>query len=302
MNRIHGLAIILFFFFLTHVVSAHDDSFYTPDGLGDTFYVDSSDLSLQQILNTVPEGSTVYLSAGVYSEQLLITKPLKIIGEDAEQTILRVCSPKNSFAVHITASGVTLEHITIINTGPGIYTTGVKVTASSTHITSCHFQDTPIGIALWSSDNTIDSCAFSNCDDEGIVLLGTTLNSCENNIINNCVFSNNCDGIELQNAVETAIKDCTFQDNSHAGIDAIGMKNSQILVSTCIFSDNQAFDLYDASQTAVQLDSCSFGKQEPSGSTERIRAFQEIIQEIRNQQAFRPLFYRVYSILERFNA
>ena len=190
--------------------------------------------------------------------------------------------------------------ITIINTGPGIYGSALKITAPYTTISNCIFQDTPIGIAVWSSSNTIENSRFYHCDDEGIVFLGTSLSSCEKNTIISCIFEQNCDGIELQNTNNIIISDCSFQDNTHAGIDAIGVQNSDITVSDCVFSKNQAFDVYDATQQAISIkQSASHAQLQITEQAGNVLALQEIIQKIQAYQGIRPWFYRISSLIEQ---
>jgi parallel beta-helix repeat protein len=104
-------------------------------------------------------------------------------------------------------------------------------------------HDTPIGIALWSSQNTITRCTFSGCDDEGIVLLGTETNPCSNNTITSCLFHSQLRRHRTATRTHNLITNCTFIQNTHAGIDAIQAGNTTTS-STLHFIDNAAFGLY----------------------------------------------------------
>jgi parallel beta-helix repeat protein len=216
---------------------------------------DTQTITLQEQINAAAPYTTLCLPSGTYQEILTINKPLHLQGN---HTILQPASQTNGYAIHILAENVHLNNLEIINQAPGLYTTAVKISAPHTTIQHCFLHDTPIGIALWSSSNTITNCTFQHCQDEGIVLLGTENEPCTNNTITHCTFSQNCDGIELQHAPHNTISYCSFTQNTHAGIDAIEAANNHNIISTCTFSDNNAFGIYLAKGTQNLITHCSF--------------------------------------------
>lgn len=218
----------------------------------------SEETNLQdQITQTAP-GAILLLPTGTYTERLIINKSLHLKGHGTTQTILHATSPTNGYAIHITAPFVTISDMTIINTGPGLYSTGIKISAPHTTIQNCSFLNTPIGIALWTSFNTITGCTFTACDDEGIALLGTATTPCSNNTIASCTFTQNCDGIELQYAPHNRITTCTFTHNTHAGIDAITAHNNHTIITHCTFTDNAAFGIYLSKSSQTLITHCQF--------------------------------------------
>ncbi len=215
-------------------------------------------ITIQALIDSAEPGTTIQLPSGTFQEILTITKPLSIRGNTTRQTVINPTSSPNGYAIHITAEGVTLGNLEIINQATGLYTTGMKISANHTTIEHCTFHDTPIGIALWSSQNTISDCVFYNCSDEGIVLLGAQNNPCTDNTITSSRFTNNCDGIELQYATFNHITTCHFTSNTHAGIDAIESDNNHNTFVNCTFTDNTAFGLYLAHSTQNLITHCSF--------------------------------------------
>lgn len=220
--------------------------------------ISTATTTIQDAINHAQPNSTIQLLAGTYTEILTINKPLHLKGEGTSHTLLSPTSANNGYAIRISAEGVILSDLDIINLGAGLYTTGVKISASNTTIQNCTFHNTPIGIAIWSSQNIISGCEFRGCDDEGIVLLGTSTTACTNNTITSCNFYENCDGIELQYASDNLITSCTFAQNTHAGIDAIESNNNNNIISICKFTDNQAFGLYLAGSSHNLITQCSF--------------------------------------------
>jgi parallel beta-helix repeat protein len=226
-----------------------------PENIGE---ISTTPSSIQEMINNARPNTTIQLPAGTITEVLTITKPLHLKGQGTTQTYLTPTSPPNGYAIHILAQGVLLSDLTITNQGPGLYTTCLKISASNTTVQNCIFNDTPIGIAVWSSQNTISDCEFNGCDDEGIVLLGTATTTSTNNTITTCIFSENCDGIELQYATHNKITSCTFTKNTHAGIDAIESNNNDNIISHCTFTDNKAFGLYLTRSSQTLITHCSF--------------------------------------------
>jgi parallel beta-helix repeat protein len=217
---------------------------------------DSNYRSIQKAIDDAQSGSTIYVKSGTYSEILVINKKINLIGEDRNTTYINPESKKNGYAAKITANGVRLNGFSINNKGPGLYTMGIKISASQTEIEDCNIFNTPVGIAIWSSENIISNCEFWGCQDEGIAFLGSSISECNGNIITGCKFYDNCDGIELQYSSNNVISHCEFYDNSHAGIDAIGSSNNNNIISHCDLYDNDAFGIYLSRSSENQITQC----------------------------------------------
>ena len=212
--------------------------------------------SIQKAVDGASTGSTIYVKEGTYTEIVHIHKKINLTGENREKTFINPESKKNGYAVKITAAGVKLSGFSISNDGPDLYTTGVKIIASHTTIEDCIVFDTPVGIAVWSSKNTISNCIFYGCEDEGIAFLGSSTSDCNNNLVTNCIFYDNCDGIELQYSSNNVISYCEFYDNTHAGIDAIGSSNNNNIISHCDLYDNDVFGIYLSRSSGNQITQC----------------------------------------------
>ena len=260
-RRLLTLLTILLFLSITFIVPAttgvtpHKNTVHDPVIVEDISTVTTT---IQDAIDHAQPNSTIQLPAGTYTEILTINKPLHLKGEGTTRILLSPTSTNNGYAIGINAEGVTLSNLDITNQGSGLYTTCVKISASNTTIQNCTFFDTPIGIAIWSSENTISGCEFSGCDDEGIVLLGTSTTACTKNTIISCNFYENCDGIELQYAKNNLIISCTFAQNTHAGIDGIESNNNNNIISHCEFTNNYGFGLYLTKSSHNLITECSF--------------------------------------------
>lgn len=212
--------------------------------------------TIQEAINNAPEDSTIYITAGTYQEIIHINTRIKLIGEDKDKTIINPISKENKYAICLEAPGVVISNLNITNGAPGLYTTAVQISTLETKISNCNIHDTPIGVAIWTSYNIIDNCRFWGCKDEGIALIGSQYSKCDNNRITNCVFYNNCDGIELQYSSNNIISDCKFYQNSHMGIDAITSSNDGNIISNCEIHNNTVSGIYLSSSSNNQIKDC----------------------------------------------
>jgi len=213
--------------------------------------------TIQDAINNAPEDSTIYVKIGTYNEIININKKIILIGENKDKTIINPISEENKYAIRVRALQVTIKSLSITNSGPGLYTTGIKISASQTEIEDCNIYDTPVGIAVFTSNNIINNCNFWGCKDEGIALIGSQYSKCDNNKITNCIFHDNCDGIELQYSSNNIISNCKFYDNTHAGIDAIASSNDGNTISNCKIYNNEVHGIYLSSSSDNQIIDCT---------------------------------------------
>lgn len=213
--------------------------------------------TIQDAINNAEPCSIIYVKNGEYKEIIDIKKQITLIGEDKDYTLINPISDKNKYAIRLGSPGLILKSFSIKNGAPGLYTSAIRVTSSNTEIHDCNIYDTPVGIVVWTSNNIVDNCNFWGCTDEGIALLGTSYSDCSNNKITNCVFHNNCDGIELQFSSSNIITDCKIYDNSHSGINAISSSNDNNIISNCEIYNNDVHGIYLSSSSDNQIIDCA---------------------------------------------
>jgi len=51
-------------------------------------YENNSNNSIQELIDNANSGDTIYISSGIYYENIIVDKPLTIIGDGAESTII----------------------------------------------------------------------------------------------------------------------------------------------------------------------------------------------------------------------
>ena len=94
---------------------------------GHTWGTDAFD-TIQDGVDAVADGGTVYVAAGNYPEQLNIYKYLSIIGESRDSVTINASSFSSGYGISVTANNVTLEYFTLEGPthagGYGIHTSG----------------------------------------------------------------------------------------------------------------------------------------------------------------------------------
>ncbi len=256
-RRASTIAVLVTLFFLGGIVlsssvSAHDEELIIVDKQGGGDYN-----TIQQAIAHASAGSTIVIRPGEYAEILRINKKISLIGEDREQTIINPISEPNKYVILLGAPDITIQGLSISNGAPGLYSTGIRINAPNCNINDCLFYDNPIGIAIWASGNQITNCLFQRCEDEGIAILGSKTSPCDNNKITHCIFSQNCDGIELQHSSDNLIKDCDFYQNTHTGIDAIASGNDRNIIQNCHIYDNHVNGIYLSASSDNQIIDCT---------------------------------------------
>ncbi len=262
-----GTAVLLAIFILAEIniiATIHAENIPLENNLKQSIIVskngDGDYTTIQEAIDNAPEGSTVYVKKGYYNEIINIKKELSLIGEDKANTVINPISEKNKYAIRLGAPGSIIKNFSITNGAPGLYTTGIRISASKTEIHNCNIYDTPVGIASWNSDGIIDNCKFWGCEDEGIALIGNSLSGCNRNKITNCIFYENCDGIELQYSSNNTISNCEFYKNTHTGIDAIASSNNNNTISNCKIYNNEVHGIYLSASSDNKIIDCSILK------------------------------------------
>ncbi len=212
--------------------------------------------TIEEAITNAQPYNTVYIKKGEYNEIIEIKKQISLIGEDKNSTLISTISEKNKYAIHLGAPEIKIQSLSIKNGAPGLYSNGISITSPKTEIRDCYIYDTPVGIAIWTSNNIIENCIFMGCKDEGIALIGSSYSDCNNNKIINCVFTENCDGIELQYSSNNKITNCKFYNNRHAGIDAITSSNNKNIISNCKIYNNDVYGIYLSSSSNNKIIDC----------------------------------------------
>ncbi len=185
--------------------------------------------TIQAAINAANDGDIIKVYPGIYNENVIVNKEVKIIGDPA-------IDANNGYGIYIEANNVSIENFTIYNFSIGIYAhnienviisnctiynpsehgAGIKFEyVAKSYIMNTSVNNTWDGITLrYSSHNTISNCISHDNGASGIYLFSSS-----NNNITNSVSSNNRDGLYIDNAAgNNIIKYNTFSNNNRYGI------------------------------------------------------------------------------------
>ena len=201
--------------------------------------------SIQQAINAAQPGSTVYVKAGTYVENLIVNKSITLMGEAEESTII---SGNGSTVIQLEADDITVENLTIrdggftYNTNSGVISTGHSNNSILNDIflnelVSIYLNDsnnntiagnTIVGATQWyyiqlenSNDNIVRDNSIINNLGSGIYLSSSNGNLIDGNSVTGAENSINFEvGIELESSLNDTIQNNIVKYNRSYGIMA----------------------------------------------------------------------------------
>jgi parallel beta-helix repeat protein len=213
-------------------------------------------------------GDVVFVYSGIYRESIGIDKPLVLVGEDAETTV--ILGPGIGDVVRVSSDGVQVSGFTVKNSGgdfAGPFTggdAGIKLSqVQNVRIANMIVTENSLGIFLDSSEhNEIGSNTCSSNGKEGIYLRLSNSNvvrdnTCESNgghggiyvvssssnvISNNTCSSNPDHGIKLQRSSDyNQVEDNTCSGNGNAGVFLVNSQHNTIVHNVCTRNGDGVF-------------------------------------------------------------
>lgn len=142
---------------------------------------------IQDAIAVSDPGDTVFVYSGTYNEDLSISKPLNLFGENKDTTIIRGSGTADT--VLVLSDGVNVTGFSVENGGPGTGTSGIRLFfVQNCHVTNNSVYDNVRGISFWGAfNNVVVSNNVSN-NENGIYIWHPLSHS--NLIANNEIWSN----------------------------------------------------------------------------------------------------------------
>jgi parallel beta-helix repeat protein len=164
--------------------------------------------TIQEAINKASVGDTIYVSAGIYFEHLIINKSVSLVGEDKYTTVIDGSS--GGTVVQITADNVSISGFKVQNSGWGWIKNGIYVhMADNCEIKSNYLFRNCHNIRLNYSrgsrviGNTMDSNGY------GIRLVNSEDCIAIENSVSGCIG-----GVHLENATRCIVEKNYFAQNS----------------------------------------------------------------------------------------
>ena len=166
-----------------------------------TIVVPDDYLQIQEAIDAANEGDTIFVKKGYYVENPVIDKPISLVGEDRDTTVIDVTAGLNVKSNNVTVTGLTIfdgyEGISVYENCSNII--GNKITEARHGIVLHSGENNSISgnilesigsgaaIVLSHSDNNLVNSNYVDSCTEGIQLRsGSSFNMVKENIITNC--------------------------------------------------------------------------------------------------------------------
>jgi len=191
-------------------------------------YETTSNSSIQEMIDNANHGDTIYVSAGTYYEHLVVDKPLTIIGDGAESTIVDGMG-LDEHVFTIVSDNVDISGFTIMNCSIGF--SGIRVYNDSCNIHNNIFRMCGGGVE---PRNVEDVNIHNNTIEENI--WGIFIHSSMDCSINDNIIRENIYGMEL--GYSTAeIKNNIIKNNDLYGMFQLWCNQVTIISNTYSYND-----------------------------------------------------------------
>jgi len=171
-------------------------------GEGQTLHVGSEEeyTSIQTAIDAAHDGDIIKIHEGIYAENLIIQKNIKLHGVGAEST--KISGNGNGDVIHIEDCSVEIKNLSIMNSGKNRGDAGIRLTnANSSLISNVHLLDNTDGMYAYFCDNIEIQNSTIDFNSQGIhVFFSTNVD-----ITQNIIEQNARRGIYLQASDENTI-------------------------------------------------------------------------------------------------
>jgi parallel beta-helix repeat protein len=238
-NSVHAV-----YYFTTEIYEESDTN-YVDDSYtsSDPEWHKSKWGSIQDAIDTLEVGGTIFIHAGTYYENILVDKSCNLIGSDkTTTTIIGDCGEDRGYVdmtVEVSAlpypdngpvSHVNISNLRIENEIVGFYHSNCLSLSYLSYgdVYNCDFEYGWEGLAVNPRSNniTIHACSFTHFEQSGVVILGDDISITGCNLINLSVRGIMLDHTAERNLIQgNYIEDCSYGIDVHQATDTIIIEN-----------------------------------------------------------------------------
>lgn len=199
MNKIIYAFMLLAFISILYGVEA---KIFTVDDDGNADF-----RHIQDAIDNANNGDIIFVYSGIYRENVVIDKSIKLIGENVNTTIIDAEFKDDVICVYW--KNVEIAGFTISNSGKNAYPDfdcGIEITHQNVSIKNCKIINNLNGVMIKGENVSINHSRFEG-NKNGIHAISNY------NIITNCIFKENEKGVFMQNNKMNKVTKCSFYYN-----------------------------------------------------------------------------------------
>ena len=191
-----------------------------------------SDGYIQDLIDNASDGDTIYISGGIYYENVIINKSISLVGEDKNTTIID--GSENGYVIYVTADWVNISGFSIQNSGYDNWNyAGISLYSYYNNITGNIILNNSHGISGDLNHCIITNNIIANNNEYGLEFYGN------NNSISGNTITKNEVGIDLF-SVENNNIFCNTIKNNGLGISLADMSNHNHIINNTITNNYDA--------------------------------------------------------------
>jgi len=201
-----------------------------PVSHASVIYVPGNYSSIQAAVNNASNGDTIYVASGVYYENVVVDKTVKIFGENSTNTIVRGVAGNFTPTIDVRANYVEISGITARNGLSGIFVNRSDSCYIHGNILTANAWNCGIGLEHSNNNTITDNTAVDNGvpgdlgGGGGIGLSASTNNTISRNFIRKTVM----DGIVLLGSGRNTIINNTINE-TYGGIFLASSSNQNLV-------------------------------------------------------------------------
>jgi parallel beta-helix repeat protein len=216
---------------------------------------------IQDAVDNADSGNRIYVSSGIFYENVQINKTINLVGEDKNSTVID--GGGNGDVVLIEAAWVNITGFTINNSGALSDDEGLDIISNNTYIHGNNIVENRRGMSISSGKNIIKNNLISISEDHGIYMTSSN----ENVITSNNFSFNGGTGLFLSSSNGNNINDNIFLDNEYglssyeSGINLQSFSNENSINGNTVFSNDIGISLLLSSGNNIMNNNASSGNQ-----------------------------------------
>jgi len=189
--------------------------------------------TLQEAIDEAGAGDTIRAYSWTYRELIIIDKPLTLMGNGSDSTIIDGRGEGN--VVWIMADWVNMSGFTVTGSDTGFYDSGIRVDSDHSTLADIVCLSNTEGIYLYDNHHTtlVNVTCSANRN------MGIFLKFSFNNTLENCTARDNTrSGIHVYTSCDNSIYNCTTSGNLDHGIELESRSDRNVLMgNTCDSND-----------------------------------------------------------------